>query len=81
MDPIRTFFSNLFARLFTVTIAHALADLEKAEAKLRKAITTHADQADIHLFAIAQHEAAFRAQTDAAQRAERVANKLADLTA
>lgn len=81
MNTIRNYFSNLYARFFTVTISKALADLDKAEAKLRKAAAAHADKADAHLFAAEQHKAAYEAQADASARADRVATKLAELTA
>lgn len=81
MNAIRNFFARIWDRLFTVTVAHALADLEKAEAKLRKAAKNHADKADVHLFAAEQHKAAHDAQAEASARADRVAQKIADLTA
>lgn len=79
MNSIRNFFYSIYDRLFTVTITAALADLEKAEAKLRKAIEHHDAQAVVHDYAVEHHRAEAERHTYASIRADRVANKLADL--
>lgn len=79
LNSIENFFVRLYDRFYSTTTSAALADLEKAQSRLVKAIEFHDKQAEGHEWAIDQHRAEADAHTYAAIRAERVQTKLADL--
>lgn len=79
LNRIENFFVRLYDRFYSTTTSAALADLEKAQVRLEKAIAYHDSQALGHDYAIEQHRAHSDAHTYAAIRAERVQTKLADL--
>lgn len=70
---------NFFSRLFTVTVADAIADLDRAVAKLDKAQDHHTAQTDKHIFVAETAQKIAADHEYAAIRAARVRAKLVDL--